>query len=110
MLKDEPQAVAWYRKAAKQGHPSAQYNLGVCCQKERGMRQDDVQAVRWYRKAADQGVADAQYNLGIMYASGQGVQRDNDQAVAWWHKAAEQNHELAIKTLRANNLGHEPEA
>ena len=56
---DDAQAVAWWRKAAVQGHAGAQYNLGVAGYGNGdGVPQDYTQAVEWYRKAADQGNAD----------------------------------------------------
>ena len=46
------EAVAWYRKAAKQGHASAQFNLGVMFDGGQGVPQEYGEAVAWYRKAA----------------------------------------------------------
>ena len=90
------QAVAWYRKAAEQGHAAAQNNLGWMYQERRA---DYVQAVAWYRKAAEQGNAMAQYNLGRMYEEGHGVAKDDNQAVAWYRKAAEQGNVYAQTEL-----------
>ena len=69
-FQDDRQAVSWYRKAAEQGDPDAQYNLGVRYDTARGIEKDTQQAVAWYRKAADQGYARAQYSLGVKYDSG----------------------------------------
>ena len=52
---DVVEAVKWYRKAAKQEHADAQYNLGKRYEKGDGVDQDVVEAVKWYRKAAKQG-------------------------------------------------------
>jgi len=87
---NEAEAVNWWRKAAYQGHVSAQYNLGVMYDKGTGVAEDDAKAVKWYRKAADQGDADAQYNLGVMYGKGRGVAEDDAEAVKWYRKAADQ--------------------
>ena len=47
-VEEDPQmAVKWYTKAALQGHENAQYNLGVCYAKGRGVEQDDEKAVEW---------------------------------------------------------------
>jgi TPR repeat protein len=62
--------VKWYRKAADQKLPKAQYSLGFCYANGTGVEQDVEQAVKWYRKAADQGNADAQCNLGVCYDNG----------------------------------------
>ena len=58
---NDAEAVKWYRKAADQGHASAQYNLGVMYSNGEGVPENDAEAVKWYRKAADQGNAMAQH-------------------------------------------------
>ena len=60
---DFKEAAKWYRKAAEQGHVSAQYNLGYMYHSGKGVTQDYGEAVKWYRKAAEQGEAEAQYSL-----------------------------------------------
>ncbi len=76
--------MKWYRKAAEQGDPEAQFNLGVMYYEGEGMPQSDVKAARWYRKAAEQGHAIAQFRLGYMYFYGRGVPEDHIKAYAWW--------------------------
>ena len=76
ILKDDAEAVRWYRLAAEQGHASAQFNLGVRYATGRGVLKDDAEAVRWYRLAAEQGHARAEFNLGVMHADGRGVAPD----------------------------------
>ena len=85
---DDAEAVKWYRKAAEQGHESAQFNLGVMYDNGEGVTEDDAEAVKWYRKAAEQGYDSAQYNLGVMYAKGEGVPEDDVAAYAWFSVAA----------------------
>ena len=113
-LKDQAEAVRWYRLAAeqvhqsvaipdegltdaelenlfaemersgpRQGHASAQYNLGVMYANGEGVLKDEAEAVRWYRLAADQGLAISQLNLGVMYATGKGVLKDSVLAHMW---------------------------
>ena len=88
MPQDYAEAVKWYRKAADQGYPAAQYNLGVMYDQGQGVPQDYAEAARWYRKAADQGDANAQLGLGVMYAKGQGVPQDYVEAHMWLNLAA----------------------
>ena len=52
-------AVSWYRIAAEQGYPEAQYWLGWCCQYGKGVEEDREEAVKWFRAAAEQGCEDA---------------------------------------------------
>jgi hypothetical protein len=95
------EAVAWYRKAAEQGHAEAQCNLGVSYSTGEGAERDLVEAVTWYRKAAKQGLAEAEYSLGWCYDTGAGAKQDLVEAVAWYRKAAEQGDARAQL-----NLGH----
>jgi TPR repeat protein len=91
VVKDEAEAVKWYRKAAEQNFAAAQYNLGVCYANGQGVAKDETEAAKWYCKAAEQNYALAQFNLGICYACGQGMAKADVEAVKWFRKAAEQN-------------------
>jgi hypothetical protein len=83
VTKDDVQAVAWYRRAAEQGLPDAQTNLGTRYASGQGVAQDPVQAVAWFSKAADHGDMSAAFNLGVMYANGTGVAADPIEAYKW---------------------------
>ncbi len=74
---------------AQQGHPVAQFNLGVKYDFGQGVEKDPVQAVRWYRLAAAQGHGGAQFNLAGMYFEGLGVPRDLVRATMWFTLSAE---------------------
>lgn len=88
--KNEAEAVSWLRKAAEQGHASAQNSLGVCYLKGRGVKKDEGEAVKWYIKAANQGEPLAEANLGDCYAYGMGVGKDPEVAFSWYLKSANQ--------------------
>ena len=77
-------------KAAEQGHPLAQYELGNMYYDGDGIRQDFTGAFKWYEKAAEQGYSQAQYELGGMYFNGQGVRQDLKEAFKWYEKSANQ--------------------
>jgi len=81
------EALKWYRKAAEQGHPRAQRNLGSLYEAGRGVVADAAVAARWYRAAALQGDAYAQFRLGRMYHEGRGVGQQRDRAYAWLARA-----------------------
>ena len=66
MLEDAKEAVKWYRKAAEQGHASAQYNLGVAYEVGEGVLEDDVTAYAWYNIAAANGNGIAKINKSIV--------------------------------------------
>ena len=84
------QAVAWYEKAAEQGHVQSQMKLVVAYSNGLIVPKDDRRAVFWARKAAELGDTGGQMVLGTAYAAGQGVPKDNTQALYWFRKAAEQ--------------------
>jgi TPR repeat protein len=62
--------VNWYRRAAEQGFPIAQLNLGELYRTGRGIPQDYSQAALWFRKAAEQDHVGAQFGLAEMYSAG----------------------------------------
>ena len=64
VIKDDVEAVKWYRKAADQEIPLSQYALAGCYAKGKGVAKDFVEAVKCYRKAAEQGYDEAQLALG----------------------------------------------
>ncbi len=97
--KDYIQATICWRKAAVQGNPEAQNNLGQCYEQGLGLRRDYQEAAFWFGKAAEQGHATAQFNLGVMYEFGRGLAQDFAQAAAWYEKSAEQGCAVAQYNL-----------
>jgi TPR repeat protein len=59
-------------RAAEQGDPDAQCNLGMCFHNGRGVERNDKAAFAWYGKAAMQGHRDAQFQLAELWANGAG--------------------------------------
>ncbi|GFO75996.1 uncharacterized protein BPLS_P3534 [Bathymodiolus platifrons methanotrophic gill symbiont] len=101
----------WFRKAAEQGHASAQYYLGVNYFRGDGVVQDYKEAFRWYRKSAEQGFSMAQYGLGLMYASGKGVVQDYVTAHKYFNiaassgvKKAHKYRDLVTKLMTASQI------
>lgn len=93
-------AAAWYRQAATQGHPEAQFALGVAYRLGQGVHPDLKQALAWWRAAALQGNVPAQVMLGYAYAVGEhGDGQDLVSAVRWWRKAADNDDALAQYNL-----------
>jgi TPR repeat protein len=88
VAKDEVEAVKWFRKAAEQNYATAQYQLGVCYAKGRGVAADMAEAMRWYRKAADGGEVPALNSLAwILATSEDSAIRDGSNAVVFAEKA-----------------------
>lgn len=85
------EAVPKLEAAAKAGHKKAQYRLGRCYDKGRGVAENETKAFQWYAKSAAQGYAKAQYQLGDCYKDGDGVTKDRQKAVEYFTKAAKQD-------------------
>jgi len=96
---DHVEAAKWLRRAAEQGLPEAQCQLGVCYSGGDGLTEDHVEAAKWYRKAAEQHFPEAQFALGNCYFDGNGVTKDLAEGLAWTRKAAEQGYAPAQNGL-----------
>ncbi len=95
------EALDWYYKAAAQGNPNAQENIGYLYQHGLGVETDYAEAETWYYKAAGQGNSNAENQLGYMNQYGLGIPPDFAQALAWYHTAADQGNHTAIENLKA---------
>ena len=89
--KDYAKAFVKLKAAAEKGHKKAQYRVGLCYDKGKGVKENDDEAFRWYSKSAAQNYAKAQYQLGKCYKEGEGCKEDRSKALAWWLKAAKQD-------------------
>jgi TPR repeat protein len=110
VVKNEVEAVRWYRRAAEKGHAPAQASLGDMYRTGVGVAKDEAQAARWYRKAAEAGHSTAQATLGFLYRTGQGVEKDEAEALRWYRKAAEGGHagsQALLGFMYANGRGLE---
>ena len=63
VTRNDEEAAKWIRKAADQGDPHAQNNLGVMYATGRGLPKDYAEAEKWFRLAADSGDAKGKENL-----------------------------------------------
>ena len=88
--KDYGKAIVKLKAAAEKGHKKAQYRLGLCYDKGKGVAENDETAVKWYTKSAAQDYAKAQYQLGKCYKDGEGVEKNRQKAVQLFTKAAKQ--------------------
>ena len=64
---DYSQAKKWFEASAKQGHASAQYNLGLMYLKGKVIPKDLNKAKLWLEKASNQGHLEAQVGLAGIY-------------------------------------------
>ena len=106
--KDFAEAMRWYREAAEQEHPIAQYAIARLYGAGLGVSHDFVTALHWYRKAAEQGYSEAQFFTGAFYQLGSGAPQDYAEALRWYRKAAEQGHtgaQIMIATMYEDGQG-----
>lgn len=94
---DLDEALRWEKKAALQGDPEAQYDVGLSYE----VRENYQKAMEWYLKASEQNYAKAQLYIGMLYAYGNGVPRDVDKAISWYRKAAA-NGNISAQMVIAN--------
>jgi TPR repeat protein len=106
-LKDDAQAVAWFRKAAEQGYAAAESNLADMYSEGKGVPRDWELNVYWLRRAAEHGDASSQLTLSRIYFNGiSGVQRDDALGLRWLTKAADAGYAAALLDMaRAYDLG-----
>ena len=69
-----PAALAWFRRGAERGHPSALYGLGYLHLAGAGGAPPDARkALAYFTAAADGGSAEAWFHLGVMHWHGWGL-------------------------------------
>ena len=69
-------ALAYYEKAAQQGHTGCQTNLGGFYGQGRGCERSFERAAEWLKRAASTGDMRAQFMLAQLHEHGQGVPKD----------------------------------
>ena len=87
VIRDEVEAVRWYRSAAEQGYVVAQLALGVMYDDGHGVAEDATEAVRWFYRAAAQSVVRTQYDSRVIYANSREVAQDDVTIHLWFDLA-----------------------
>ncbi len=87
VMRNDKTAASWFEKAANQGNPEAQYQLGNLYENSQ-LPKDYKAAAHWYHKSAQQGLSKVQARLGMFYAQGLGVTQNPNEAILWSGKAA----------------------
>jgi TPR repeat protein len=87
--KDEAKAAELYAKAAEQGDATAQYWLGECYAKGRGVEKDGAKAVKWMQTAAEQGDPGIKANLAEYLMEGLGGEPDWVEALRLFESSLE---------------------
>ncbi len=82
VVKDEAEAVKWYRKAAEQGVANAQTFLGLMYADGRGVVRDELEACKWWLLASAQGEENAKKIISIIESQLTPQQRAEGQRLA----------------------------
>jgi len=88
-------AVDWFREAAQDGDPEAQFNYAHALETGWGTARDEGEARRWFERAAEAGHDGAQLRLGLMLVVGAGGPPDPAAGVRWIRRAARNGNAVA---------------
>ncbi|RJF68735.1 tetratricopeptide repeat protein [Rhodopseudomonas palustris] len=100
----------YYERAAKLGHPIAQYNVAVMMQKGVGCAADPAGALVWLKKAADAKIPQAQVALADAELARRGAKDIPGDVLSLYQLAASAGNETARKRLRDLAKGSQPAA
>ena len=93
--RDPKQSAYWYRKAADQGDPGAQNEIGYFYLTGIGVPRDEAQAAKWFERSAAAGSARGKLNLAVMYLKGAGVRKDSELGMKMLNDLAAKDDPLA---------------
>jgi TPR repeat protein len=85
------QALSEFRRLAQQGHPGAEFMLGVMYFNGFGVDRSEVVAAIYFRQAAEQGEPNAQLAFGSLHIRGIGVFQNMVEARKWLGIGARSN-------------------
>lgn len=83
-------ANKWYKKAVRNKHPHAMYNLANNYRLGKGVEENHAKALELYKESADLGLPEAECALGTIYKEGLIVEKDYRKAREYYEKAVEQ--------------------
>lgn len=78
----------WYEKAARNGHSSAAYFLGLSLLRGEMCEADTYKSAGWLTRAASQNIVEAQYTLAIELLSGSHFEKNESKGLYWLERAA----------------------
>ena len=96
---DREMATYNFRKAAKEGHPEGEYQLGKSYYQGNGIPQSWENAMIWFKKAVEQGHPKAMKKLADIYHYGIGTERNSMRALELYIQSAEAGNGAAMKIL-----------
>lgn len=91
--KNSKKSIDLYKLAAEQGHPKAQFNIGLYYIQE--VPSSENEAKKWFKLAAEQGLVEAQFALGSIYSN----EGNETNAFYWYKLSAEQGYASSQSSL-----------
>ncbi|CAC5414557.1 unnamed protein product [Mytilus coruscus] len=83
-------AASKWIDASHLGYTKAQFNIGLCYETGKGVKQNLRKAEKYYKLAAEDGHQQALYNLALLYLKGEGcIEKNVNLAIELLQKAAE---------------------
>ncbi len=98
---DYAEALKYFQRAVKSGHPKARMMLGIMYLEGQGVPTNYAEALELFSQSAEAGDPEAQFWLGTLYRTGRGTERDSLKAVALFEEAALQGFAPAQAALAA---------
>src|SRR5437899_1753651 len=89
------QRIDDWKRGAAEGHPAAQFFLGLCHAYEVAVPLDSLEALRLVQLSAEAGFPPAQTQLALQYEEGREVKSNPTEAMRWYTRSAEAGFVLA---------------
>jgi TPR repeat protein len=84
-------SLDFLKHAAKMGHPTPQFNLGLRFKNGEGAVKNPKKALKWLQKPDLQRYDEALYEVGLCYESGEGVPQDLSKALTYFNKSIKES-------------------
>ena len=103
-------AARYFKMAADQGHPDAQYHYSGCLSLGFGVKKNPSEAAKYVKLAADQGNVNSQYNYAMFLRKGEGVAKNLSDAARYFKMAADRGdasaqYEYAVWIMKEQTVG-----
>ncbi|WP_297922482.1 tetratricopeptide repeat protein [uncultured Agitococcus sp.] len=106
-------AISEFKRLAKVGDVTAQYNLAYMYARGLGVNKDYDQALTWFYAAAQRGDAESQFHLAGLYEQGLGIKQSHEKALNWYRQSALKGYlpaQITVAGLYGIGLGVEHDA
>jgi len=102
-------AFKLWRKMARNGDSTAQYNIGALYAAGKGVAVSSDEAQKWFLLSAENGNAAAQFEIGKIYENAKVATTSLPKALVWIRRSAEQGYgpaqlDLGLKYLAGNGV------